>query len=89
MPDIDFLVNLWYNIQNSNTKKGERIVPKKETSEKPRGKATTKPNPPKDPATVKHGCCSCTSYRLAMSQEPCKSCHDWNNWVDEHPERSW
>lgn len=48
-----------------------------------------KENPPKDQKTVKRGCCSCTSYALTMAQEPCKSCHEWNNWEDAHPERSW
>lgn len=47
-----------------------------------------KENPPRDPKTVKRGCCSCTSYALTMAQEPCKSCHNWNNWEDAHPERS-
>lgn len=28
-------------------------------------------------------CCSCTHYRLAMKQEPCKSCKRWSRWEDK------
>ena len=31
---------------------------------------------------VKHGCCSCTHYKLPLKQEPCKSCNQWSNWED-------
>ena len=56
----------------------------------PRVKAEkAKENQPRDPKTVKRGCCSCTSYKLTMAQEPCKSCHDWNNWVDANPGKSY
>ena len=32
---------------------------------------------------VKHGCCSCTHYKLPLKQEPCKGCVRWSNWEDK------
>lgn len=32
---------------------------------------------------VKHGCCSCTYYKLPMSKEPCKGCERWSRWEDK------
>ena len=32
---------------------------------------------------VKHGCCSCTYYKLPMSKEPCKGCKRWSRWEDK------
>lgn len=32
---------------------------------------------------VKHGCCSCTHYKLPMSKAPCKDCKRWSHWEDK------
>ena len=34
---------------------------------------------------VKHGCCSCTHYKLPMNKEPCKGCKRWSRWEDKPP----
>ena len=38
---------------------------------------------------VKHGCCSCTYYKLPMSKEPCKSCERWSRWEDKDNGPNW
>ena len=41
--------------------------------------------PPKPSSQVKHGCCSCTHYRLDAKAFPCRDCEQWNYWEDAHP----
>ena len=45
-------------------------------------KTDSAPPPPKDPATVKHGCCSCKHYKLDVKAMPCRDCEKWNYWED-------
>lgn len=48
-------------------------------------KTDSAPPPPKDPATVKHGCCSCIHYKLDVKTMPCRECEHWNYWEDANP----
>lgn len=87
---FDSISEMWYNA-SVIWSKSVLLVELVEVTEMARQKGDNakKENPPRDPKTVKRGCLSCVSYQLTMNQEPCKSCHDWNNWVDAHPEKSW